>query len=126
MTTHEFNNQASQSERREILKDTYLTRAAADADLASSGRFKKETTTRVTGVPTYPSLPESSPWASGFDVNAEPPLGFAVDEMPASVPIPQVATPTAEVDRTEEPAVGDVSFVASQAAGSHSNKRRGW
>ena len=83
MPTHDFRNDSNQDERRRVERDTYLSRAAADADLTSQGRFKKETTTRVTGVPTYPSLPPSSPWANGFDENVEPPLGFAVDEMPA-------------------------------------------
>jgi hypothetical protein len=123
---HEFNNHTDQHTRREVLRDTYLTRAQSDADLTSSGRFKRETTTRVTGVPSYPQLPSSSPWANGFDQNIEPPLG--VDEMPAPVPIPQVvASPsTDEVDGIGEPVVSAVSFVASQATGSHSNKRRSW
>jgi hypothetical protein len=83
MTTHDFRNDSDQSERQRVERDTYLTRAQSDADLTSQGRFKKETATRVTGVPTYPSLPASSPWHSGFDENVEPPLGFAVDAMPA-------------------------------------------
>jgi hypothetical protein len=90
MATHDFRNDSDQSERRRVERDTYLTRAAADADLASQGRFKKETATRVTDVPTYPSLPASSPWASGFDQNLEPELGFSVDEMPAN----EIQTPT--------------------------------
>jgi hypothetical protein len=57
-------------------KDTFFSRAQADADLTAQGRFKKETATRVTGVPTYPSMPPSSPWSSGFDQNVEPELGF--------------------------------------------------
>jgi hypothetical protein len=139
MTTHEYNNDTDQHTRREVLRDSYLTRAQSDADLTSQGRFKRETATRVTGVPTYPSLPASSPWSGAFDENVEPPLGFAVDEMPAvgtpneiqdkfsADPINSSALPAVSVgDRAgEEPAVGDVSFVASQAAGS-SIKRRGW
>ena len=81
--TRPYHNAATQAEKREVLRDTYLNRAAADADLASQGRFKRETTTRVTGVPVYPSLPASITWSNGFDTNVEPPLGFSVDEMPA-------------------------------------------
>lgn len=83
MTTHEFNNNSNQAERRRVERDTYLTRAQSDADLTASGRFKKETSTRITGVPAYPSLPASSPWSSGFDQNLEPPFGVDVGEMPA-------------------------------------------
>ena len=67
MTTNEFNNNTTKAERLSVERDTYLTRAQSDADLAAQGRFKRETATRVTGVPTYPSLPSSSPWAQGFD-----------------------------------------------------------
>jgi hypothetical protein len=77
MTTHEFNNNSDQAERQRVERDTYLTRSQADADLTSQGRFKRETATRVTGVPVYPSLPASSPWTKGIDevVGVEPPLG---------------------------------------------------
>jgi hypothetical protein len=135
--TRHYHNEATQAEKREVLRDTYLTRAQSDADLTSQGRFKKEIATRVTGVPVYPSLPASSPWSSGFDQNVEPPLGFAIDEMPAvgtpneiqssePVPIPLVAASPTEVDRTEEPAVSVVSPLSTRAAGSHSMKRRSW
>jgi hypothetical protein len=132
-------NEIPQAEKKQILKDTYFSRAEGDADLAAQGRFKRETATRVTAVPVYPSLPASSPWAAGFDVNVERPLGVAVDEMPAvgtpneiqdkfsADPSNSSALPAVSVgDRVGEPAVGDVSFVASQAAGSTSIKRRGY
>ena len=130
MTTHNYDNQSSQDERREVLKDTYLNRAAADADLASSGRFKRETATRVTAVPVYPSLPESSPWAHGFDTNVEPVLGFAVDEMPANeiqtpaLKSPEVSALPAVEDHAGEPVASVVSPLSAQATGSRSMKRR--
>jgi hypothetical protein len=65
-------------------KDTFFSRAQADAELTSQGRFKKETATRVTGVPTYPSMPASSPW-SNDPVPPEEPLGFSVDELPPNL-----------------------------------------
>ena len=121
MPTHEFSNQASQSERREVLRnDTMFSRQQNTID-DSGGRFAKLTPATITGAtsPQYPQLPPSSPWASGFDQNVEPQLGFSVDameptgthaEIEASLPalIPQVVTsPTTEVDRTgEEPVVG--------------------
>ena len=138
MATHEFDNDSNQAERQRVERDSYLTRAQADADLAAQGRFKRETTTRVTGVPVYPSLPPSSPWANGFDTNIEPPL--SVDEMPAVGTqaeiepelIPQVAaSPTTEVDRTggEEPVVGSTVVVLPSAdepvIGSFA-RRRNW
>jgi len=78
-------NDTDQQTRRQVLKDTYFSRASADADMIG-GRFKRETETRVTGVPSYPRQPESSPWASdpvppeeplGYDINALPELGGA-------------------------------------------------
>jgi hypothetical protein len=81
--TRLYDNPATQSERREVLKDTYLSRAQSDADLTSQGRFKRETTNRITGVPEYPSQPANSPWAS----NPVPPdpasdqLGYEIDAM---------------------------------------------
>ena len=131
--TRHYQNEATKAEKLEVLRDTYLNRAAADADLAAQGRFKREITTRVTGVPVYPSLPASSPWANGFDTNVEPVLGFAVDEMPANeiqtptLKPPEVnALPATVEDRVGEPAVSVVSPLSTQAAGSHSMKRRGF
>jgi hypothetical protein len=75
-------NEPTQSEKREVLRDTYLSRAQSDADLTSQGRFKRETTTRVTSVPEYSKQPDNSPWASD-PVPPEEPLGFSVDELPS-------------------------------------------
>jgi hypothetical protein len=77
--TRPYDNPATQADRREVLKDTFLSRAQADAELEAQGRFKKQTATRVTGVPVYPSQPPSSPWACD-QVGVEPPLGFRVSE----------------------------------------------
>jgi hypothetical protein len=94
-----FNNDTDQQTRRQVLKDTYFNRAQSDADMIG-GRFKKETETRVTGVPSYPKQPASSPWASdpvppeeplGYDINALPELGGASS---ASLPCAGSATPT--------------------------------
>ena len=142
MPTHDFRNDSDQSERQRVERDTYLTRAQSDADLTSQGHFKRETATRVTSVPVYPSLPSSSPWSNGFDVNAEPPLGVDVNAMeptgthaevqasiePALIP-PVVASP-AEVDRKggEGPIVGstvDHPSTDEPVIGSFA-RRRGW
>ena len=102
MTDHPFNNDTDQETRRQVERDSYLSRAQADADLTSQGRFKRETTTRVTGVPVYPSLPPSSPWASGFDQNVEPTLGVDINEMPANgTPVEVQASLDAAAARTE-------------------------
>ena len=86
MATHEYDNQVSQSERKAIVKnDTLFPRQQNTVD-DSGGRFAKLTPATITGStssPQYPSLPASSPWSNGFDENVEPPLGYAVDEMPA-------------------------------------------
>jgi hypothetical protein len=80
MTAHEFDNDSNQAERRSVQRDTYLSRAEADADMVG-GRWKKQTETRVTGTPTYPQQPESSPWARSLDevVGAEPPFSIDID-----------------------------------------------
>jgi hypothetical protein len=77
-------NEPTQSEKREVLRDSYLSRAVADADLSAQGRFKRETATHVTGVPSYPQLPDSSPW-SNDPVPPEEQLGFSVDELPSNL-----------------------------------------
>ena len=123
MTTHEFDNQASQAERREVLRnDTYFARQSNTVDDAG-GRYAKLTPSNVIGSatsPQYPQQPENSPWHHD-PVAATEPLGFSVDamepvgthaEVQASIEpalIPQVATPsTTDGDRTggEEPVVG--------------------
>jgi hypothetical protein len=133
--TRHYHNEATQAEKREVLRDTLLARAQSDADLTSQGRFKREITTRVTGVPSYPQLPPSSPWANGFDQNLEPPFGVDVEahapvgthaEIEASIPTlkpPEVhALPAAVEDRVGEPD-GTPPLIPS---GSHSMKRRSW
>jgi hypothetical protein len=80
VTTHEFNNPSDQADRKQVVKnDCYFSRAQADADMVG-GRFKKETEIRVTGVPQYPTQPETSPWANDV-VGVEPPLGYSVDDL---------------------------------------------
>jgi len=80
-------DEISQAERRRIMADdrrakTYFGQAQhADDDLG--GRFKRVTTTTLTGSsPTsmYPAQPANSPWHQDA-CPPEPPLGFSVDEM---------------------------------------------
>jgi hypothetical protein len=77
MSNQPFNNDTDQQTRRQILKDTYLSRTQADADLEAQGRFKKQSPTMIVGA-QYPKQPANSPWAQGIDeiVGVEPPLGF--------------------------------------------------
>ena len=76
-----FHNQATQAERREVLENTLLGRARADADLTSQGRYKRETATRIVGVPEYPAQPENSPWHDD-PVPPEPPLPLVLPPLP--------------------------------------------
>jgi phage terminase large subunit GpA-like protein len=71
-------NESDQRERREVLKDAYLSRAAADADFASQGRFKREIETRVTPVPNYPKQSEGSPFTN--DLTGEEVMSFIEKE----------------------------------------------
>jgi hypothetical protein len=79
--TTTMTDEITQTEKKQIVRDTYLSRAQTETDLGTQGRFRKETATRITAVPTYPTQPASSPWSSD-PVAPEPPLGFSVDELP--------------------------------------------
>ena len=97
MSNQPFNNETDQQTRRQVLKDTYLSRAQADAELEAQGRFKKHNPTIVTGIPEYPRQPSDSPWASP-DPNPEPPLGYEIDAQPElggapALPCAETATP---------------------------------
>lgn len=101
MTTHNYHNDATQSERKAIVtseRNTFLSRTEAELEEESGGRFKKNTRTTIVGVnpaSVYPRLPQSSPWASpcpsgneaplGVDVNAVPDLGFSAAVSPTNL-----------------------------------------
>jgi hypothetical protein len=122
-------------------KDTYFSRAQADADLGAQGRFKRETTTKVIGVPSHPPQPANSPWASdpvppnpasdqlGYSIDAMEPTGSAHEIQASLDPTlkpPEVLPPTVEV-RVGEPVVGVANLPASSSAGSTTSmKRRVW
>jgi hypothetical protein len=59
MSNQPFNNDTDQQTRRQILKDTYLSRTQADADLEAQGRFKKQSPTMIVGA-QYPKQPANS------------------------------------------------------------------
>jgi hypothetical protein len=81
--TRPYHNEATQSEKRAILKnDSYFARQQSQPDDAG-GRYAKIRPSNVTGsAPSQqiPKQPENSPWASD-PLGPEPPLGFSVDEM---------------------------------------------
>jgi len=60
-------DEITQAEKKQVLKDTYLSRAVADADQSGGGRWKKQSETSVTGVPQYPRQPSNSPFAKSLD-----------------------------------------------------------
>jgi hypothetical protein len=106
-------------------KDTFLSRAQADADLTSQGRFKKQTATRVTGVPTYPSMP-ATPWSSGFDQNLEPPLGFSVDAM-EPVGTPEEIEKSIRADNSDRSStIASPTIEQGDGLSAFSSKRRQW
>jgi hypothetical protein len=98
MSNQLFINNTDQETRRRVEHDSYLTRAQAEADQVG-GRFRKEVTTTVNAVPQYPKLPASSPWASGFDQNVEPVLGYDVN---AQEPTGTPAEVQASLNRASE------------------------
>jgi len=109
MSNQPFNNETDQQIRRQVLKDTFLNRAQADAEMSAGGRFKKQTAeTRVTGVPTYPKQPANSPW-SNDPVPPEEPLGFSINEFPSNLggsvmaPADAPMSPDAEISDPPKP-----------------------
>jgi hypothetical protein len=104
-------DEISQREKREVLKvDTYFNRAQAEADMAVGGRWKKQSETTVTGTPTYPQQPSSSPWSRGLDEvsGAEPSFGVDIEyvgalggESPAPVSTPETVETASATDRGE-------------------------
>jgi|RhiMetdeSRZDD1v2_1073273.scaffolds.fasta_scaffold62997_6 hypothetical protein len=105
-------DEITQAEKKQVLlKDCYLSRAVADADQSGGGRWKKQTETRVTGVPQYPRQPSNSPWSQSLDdlTGREGPLGFEefVGALGGESSAPVVMASTVETanatDRGESP-----------------------
>ena len=82
MTTHEFNNQASQSERREVLRNDTMLRPPKNTIDDAGGRFAKLTPATITGAtsPQYPQLPAIHRGLTA-SIRTSNPLGFSVDAM---------------------------------------------
>jgi hypothetical protein len=103
--------------RKEVVRDTFMHRAAADAELLNSGRFAKEVATNIVGakpLPSYPAQPASSPWGGdnpipvggeldqvGYDLNAVEPV---VETASAVVGSYDADTESAEVSSSPPPA----------------------
>ncbi len=121
---HPYENETSQKLRREMLRNdrsTLLDHARAHADDAAGGRFKKEMATEVTGVPQYPRLPATSPFASD-PVPPEEPLGFSVDDM-----VPVGTATEVEASIADEAAMAPTEsspVVETEAASSAPSLRR--
>jgi hypothetical protein len=71
-------DEISQREKREVLRDTYLSRAQADAEIEAQGRFKRQSPTTIVGA-QYPRQSSNSPWASPDPTGPEPPLGEDIE-----------------------------------------------
>jgi hypothetical protein len=123
MTTHEYDNPATQSEKREVLQNDTMYSRQANAIPDEGGRYARITPSKLIGSessPQYPKLAASSPWHHEALPNEEP-LGIAVDEMPPlEVPAPNPTTatnPTAvEVDRAGASSPKDGGPTASSPA----------
>ena len=95
----EYQNDASQKERREALKaDCYFNRAQTEVG-QELGRFSHLTkTTVVGGVTPVPRQPPNSPFA-GDPTGVEPPLGYDINSMtPVGTPSEVQASIKAEWD----------------------------
>jgi hypothetical protein len=61
--------------------------AVAQADEINQGRFRATGTPSVTGSTPIPQYPQASgPWQGPDLVGPEPPLGYAIDQMPTDEP----------------------------------------
>ena len=130
MRNQPFENNTDQQTRRQVLKDTYLSRAQADAEIESQGRFKKHNPTIVTGTPEYPRQPSSSPWSTPDPTGIEPSLGYEIDALPALGGESPAPTATVETATTDDggaalPPKGRDSALPSVSARS-SFRRRVW
>ena len=74
----------SKADKQTVHRDTLLSRAQADYDLANVGRHARNITGSWDGPHRYPFLPETSPW-SCEPVGLEPPLPYSVSEPPEPV-----------------------------------------
>ena len=75
-----FNNNSSQAERKQFVKDTFHSRTRDEA----GGRFAQVNKSTVVGsdpATLYPRLPSGSPWSSD-PVPPEPPLNQDISEPP--------------------------------------------
>ena len=96
----EFQNDATQAERRAVVKNdrsTYLDHAIANAEAEAQGRFAKVNATKVVGVPQVPRQPEHSFWHHDV-VGQEPPLGYSVNDMMPTGNPAEVATSVARAE----------------------------
>ena len=117
-------DEISQREKREVLRDCYLSRAEADADLEAQGRFKKQSPTMIVGTPQYPKQPANSPWHSD-PVPPEPPLEIDLDfvgELGGASPAPVVSASTVEAANATER--GETASSALTAVSPHFLRRR--
>jgi hypothetical protein len=90
MTVDYWNRWTQAEKKQEVLRDTFLSRAEADAQLEAQGRFKRQNETRITGAaaPSYPQQP-SGPWSSQPVPLPDPitdQLGYGIDEQEAILP----------------------------------------
>jgi hypothetical protein len=97
----------SQAEKKqEVIRDTFLSRAQAEADLLNSGRFAKETATSVVGTTPsapYPQQPSTSPWSQP-DRNPEPPF-----DQDISAVEPILTEPTPDPETAQHLTVSDAA-----------------
>ena len=86
MTTHNYDNPASQSERKAIVtneRNTFLSRTEAELEEAGGRYARQRPNTIIANNPAaqYPRLPASSPWASPCPSGVEAPLGVDVNAL---------------------------------------------
>jgi hypothetical protein len=117
-------NDQSVREKQAPETGTYFSHTHTEA----GGRFEGVAAATVVGstpAPSYPALPSSSPWAGQDPVGQEPPLGFAIDEMPLDAPTVAVSPSDAlasPVPAPSSPLPDDVERTGTPLAGRRSNK----
>jgi hypothetical protein len=103
MTDHPFNNDATQAERRRVLRNdrasTFFAQALAEAGMVG-GRWSKQHEAKVTGAAQYPRA-DLPAWV-GADRAVEPPIGVAVDAQAPVGETHEIEASIAAIDREIE------------------------
>jgi len=112
--------------KQEVIRDTFLNRAQADADLLNSGRFAKEVASNVVGakpLPTYPAQPATSPWGGDNPVPVGGDLDYFGQDINEVEPVLPASSVVTSGGHSPDAGQGGGDFAAPSAAPSQPHSR---